>query len=144
MVFSKLELYHWPIVQENLHAVLCEDTKGIVATTELGVILGAAVFDNWTRTAVGIHIWVASPLVIRHGFLNEICDYVFNTCDRKMMVGQTPANNQKAVKFNCHVGMKEVFRVKDGFDEGVDYIITRMDKKDCRWLNGKEVHSGSS
>jgi hypothetical protein len=31
--------------------------------------------------------------------------------------------------------MHEVARIPDAYAEGIDYIILRMDKSDCRWLS---------
>lgn len=127
----------WWWIKEKAHCVLCADTKGIVAVNEQGAILAAAVFDNWTKTNCCIHIAIESPIVIRSGFCHAICDYVFNQTGRIMLTGMTPANNPRALRFILHAGMKEILRVKDGFDIGVDYVITQMRKDECRWLDGQ-------
>lgn len=131
----------WPLFYSKTMAIRCDDTKGIVALRGERTIAGAA-FDNWTRTSCQMHIWVQDVVAIRHGFITEICDYVFNTCGRRMLFGMIPANNPKSIKFATHAGMREVFRVVDGFAEGVDYILMRMDKDTCRWINGKEGPAG--
>jgi hypothetical protein len=51
------------------------------------------------------------------------------------MIGLTPSNNTKSLKFNKKLGFVEVFRIEDGFDEGVDYVIQELRKENCRWIN---------
>lgn len=126
--------WHW--VASRARPSIVSDTRGIVAVSEQGVILAAAIFDSWTKTSCCIHLAIDSPIVIKHGFCNEICDYVFNQAGRLMLIGMTPSDNARALKFIFHVGMHEIFRIKDGFDVGIDYVITQMLKKECRWING--------
>lgn len=140
--FRALSSDEWPRWAEQAQCVLCEDTKGMVAETDKGVPLAAAIFDNWTYTSCNIHIVIEKPIVLKHGFLNEIGNYIFNTCGRIMLLGCTPANNVKALKFNKHAGMKEVYRLKDGYDVGIDYVFTQMLKDECKWIDhGQEIDS---
>lgn len=134
--FRALRKEDWPWVAARAKPVLTESTKGIVAVSELGAIMAAAAFDNWTKTSCSIHIAIERPVVIRHGFLHEICKYVFVTCGKAMMFGQTPSNNKKALRFNERVGMKTIMVLEDAYDYGVDYVITRMHRDECRWLDG--------
>lgn len=142
--FEKLDVvWHWPWVSERANPILTEDSKGIVAIKD-NKIIAACVLDNWTHTSCQIHIAIDDPIAIKHGFLHEICDYVFNTCKRIMVLGLTPSNNEKALRFNDHVGMKEIGVLKDAYDEGVDFIVTRMYKTECRWIDGKEKRAASA
>lgn len=50
------------------------------------------------------------------------------------MIGLTPADNEKSVKFNEHIGLREIGRITDGYKIGVDFIVTRIDRDTCRWL----------
>jgi hypothetical protein len=51
-----------------------------------------------------------------------------------MVIGSTPSDNKKALKFIKHIGLKEVYRIPDAFNDGVDAVITMMKKDDCRWI----------
>ena len=136
-----MDLDDWSLFHSKTKAKRCEDTKGIVAYAGER-ILAAAAFDSWTSTGCQMHIWIEDPFVIRHGFINEICNYVFNTCGRRILCGLIPSSNRVSLRFAEHAGMAEVYRVVDGFAEGVDYVLVRMDKHTCRWINGQKGHAG--
>ncbi len=128
--------WHW--IQPRIHCQVCADTKGIVSVNERGEYDAACVFDAWSPNSVQAHICIENPWVIRHGFLREIADYVFNDCGRGIIIGPVPGDNTEALKFDKHIGFTEVGRIKDGFDHGVDYVILEMRREDCRWLTEKE------
>ena len=124
---------------EEARPLVVEDTRGITAEHE-GEIQAVCILDSWSPNSCMIHIWIANPFVLRHGYAEEVFKYVFDT-GRELVIGNTPSNNPRALKFIKKIGFREVFRVKDGFDKGVDYVITEMRKEDCRYVN-KEAHHG--
>jgi hypothetical protein len=130
-----LEAKYWPLIREECGPLLMEDTKGIVAVNKKDEILGAMIFDTWTHTCVNVHILVRNPIILRHGFIEEGYKYVFGTCERKMVVGVTPTNREKALKFVRHLGWQEIYRLKDGFAEGVDLVYTCFTREE--WLAKK-------
>ncbi len=135
MRFKPLESKEeWAWFQRRTRVILCEDTQGIVAVSEQGGILGAAVFDTWTPSSVNVHMALGSPIPIRHGFFAEVAVHAFVRGGKKRMFGLVPSNNAKAIKLDQHIGFREVARVPDALDDGVDYIVMRLDKEDCRWL----------
>ena len=95
--------------------------------------------DTWTINSVYIHIWIDNPIILRKGFLEEIFGFIFGEdSGRKMVVGLTPSDNKKALKFIDHVGMKEIYRIPDSFSDGVDAVMTLMKKEDCRWIEHEQ------
>lgn len=143
--FGKLEVMRdWPWVEKTLHCHLVEDTTGIVAIDAEGDYAGVVVMDGWTPSSVFVHIAVLNPMVLRHGFLSKAADAIFSHAGRELVLGMVPSNNEKALAFNKKIGFTELFRIKNGFDYGVDYVILEMRRDDCRWLtedthHGKEV-----
>ena len=125
----------YPFVEDLI--TLCEDTTGIIAERD-GNPVAAVICDNWTNTAVQVHILVKDPLVFKHGLHREVCKYVFLDAGRKMMIGLVPANNKKALKLDKHSGFYEVTRIEDGYDEGIDYVVMRLDKHNCKYLTPEE------
>ena len=134
-----MEKEHWPIVSDKIGLVAVEFTRGIVAIKEDGEIAGAVVFQNWAHSSAMVHIWVEYPMVIRGGLLEEACRYFFDACGCTVMIGMVVGDNPTAIKFNKHVGFKEVYRIKDGFKNGVDWIIMEARREDLRrWFNETE------
>lgn len=123
----------WEWVSRVISPILCADTCGIVAV-EGNEIVSAAVYDSFTVSSANVHLGISKPIVIRRGFLFFVADYIFNYRGRKRIFGLTPENNSRAVRFNEHIGMQKVGHIADAYDDGVGYIVTRMDKEDCRWL----------
>ena len=123
----------WDWVRSRAKLIFCEDSQGIVAYDERG-IQAIAAFDSFTVDACNVHFAIDNPFVIRSGFLNEIALHLFIQCGRKRIFGLVPSTNQKALKLDSHIGMKKVAVIPDALAEGVDYVVLRMDKDECRWL----------
>lgn len=133
--FVATEPHHVRYIPSDALPRMCADTKGITAITKEGPI-AICLFDTWSKNSCHIHIWIENALAIRHGFLHEIFGYVFgDESGRKLVIGVTPSDNEKALKFNKHVGMQELTRVPDAFEDGVDAVVTTMNKRDCRWID---------
>ena len=127
------EQAEWLWFKERTHVIWCEDTQGIVAFDERG-IQAMGVFDTWTVDSCCVHLCVDNPIAIRRGLLHEIGHYAYNVCGRTHLFGLVPSNNEKALKLDRHIGFTEVTRVPDGVRKGVDVVIMRLDKEDCRWI----------
>lgn len=127
----------WNWISKRADPTLTENTKGIVAVdTKVDRIVAMAVFDTWTHNSVQIHWAIDNPLILRHGFIQECFNYVFNTCDKGIMLATIPSDNAKSLKLSSHIGLDVVHTIKDGFNKGVDYILMEMRKENCKWLKG--------
>ena len=124
----------WAWFKERTHVIACEDSQGIVARDGDGNIAAIVVYDTWTPESVNVHMAIGSPSAIRHGLFREVAVHAFHTSGRKRLFGLVPSNNTKALKLNKHIGFREVARVPDAITTGIDYVIMRLDKEDCRWL----------
>lgn len=130
-------------VQEAAECAYCDDMNGIVAYRD-GKLVAGVLLESWSHNSVTIHIRVDDPLVFKHGFAEECYEYIFNTADKGVLIGITPANNAKALKFNKHIGLNEIYRIKDGYDVGVDYVVQEARKENCKYLrieNGQEIRT---
>jgi len=123
----------WLFFKEKTHAIWCEDSQGIIAYDERG-IQAMAVCDTWTVDSCCIHYCIVNPMAIRAGFFREVFNHVFNASHRTHIYGLTPSNNKKALKLARHFGMVDVAVIPDGICTGVDVVVFRMDKEDCRWI----------
>jgi len=127
----------WSWINERAHPIACADSQGIVAYDKRG-IQAICIADSFTVDACSVHFAIDSPFVIRAGFFNEICRHLFIACGRKRIFGLVPAHNEKALKLDLHIGFREVARIPDAYAEGIDYIVIRMDRDDCRWLDKEQ------
>ena len=124
----------WAWFRARTSVILCEDMKGVVAYDMEGRILGACVADSFGPDNCNVHIAIDSHFILRRGFLDALAKWLFIQLDRKRLFGLVPSNNLRAIKFNEHIGFREVARVPHAVSEGVDYIVYAMGRDDCRWL----------
>jgi len=125
---------------------ICEDTRGITALDENDTPQAVCVFDSWSYNSCIIHIWINNPFVLKHGFPEEVFNFVFSEeSGRNKIIGITPSDNLKALKFIKNIGFKEIYTISDGFKVGVDYVITEMNKDECRYFShGKKRRASCS
>lgn len=130
----------WGLVQEHMPLKRVEDTGGIVAVdAETNETVAMVVMDSWTWNSVQIHQIVINPLVLRHGFFEEVADYVFNVAEREIMIGLVPSDNDKALSMNKKIGFEEVARIKDGVNFGIDIVILQMHKTQCKFWTERDA-----
>jgi len=94
--------------------------------------------DNWTANSVQCHFMVATPFVLRHDFLECCFEFIFTVSGVGRVYGLVPANNEKAVKFNTHIGFTEKARMEEAYEKGVDYLLMELKQEDCLHLPKRE------
>ena len=130
-VLEKPEYWKW--IAQRAQVAHSSRSRGIVAVNEEGDVDAGVAFDNWTHTSCAVHIAIENPFVIRAGFFDEVARYLFDVCERKILLGLTPGDNEQALRFNRRAGWVEVCRVPEGFNHGVDYVVQTMTPEQCRW-----------
>jgi RimJ/RimL family protein N-acetyltransferase len=101
-------------------------------------VLGMVGYDDWTVTGVTMHIYVKDTRALSGGkFIEEAFRFPFSN-GRKVVVGTIPSDNLASIKFAEWLGFDETYRIRDGYDDGIDMIILEMRKENCRFLG--EVH----
>jgi hypothetical protein len=98
-----------------------------------GRILGMVGYDMWTENSAQMHVAVEKPSVIR-ALLVPAFSYLFDQCGKGVAVGVVPSHSTHALRFDLHVGFREVYRIRDGWAVGDDLVILEMRKEECRWL----------
>lgn len=127
--------YDWGWVNQQVGILRVEDTTGIMAiNTDTNETVGACIMDNWTQNSVQCHFMITSPLVLKHDFLGCCYDFMFNVKNVKYIYGLVPADNEKAVKLNTHMGFTEKARLEEAFETGVDYLLMELKKENCEFL----------
>mgnify|MGYP003646865864 FL=1 len=123
----------WEWVKSECHAIACEDSQGIVAYRNEKIV-AAVVADTFTPDTCQVHIAISDPMVLRHGFLDEVGTHLFITCNRTRIFGVVPANNLRALKFDTNIGFTEVARVPNGHCTGIDSVVMVMERETSRWI----------
>lgn len=124
----------WRWVNSRTNAIWTATTTGIVAfDAETFQVAAMCVFDSWTANSVQMHMAIDKPMVLRHGLLEEVSEYVYVTSKRNIILAPVPADNKKALKLNSHIGMTTICVIKDGYEVGTDINILELRKEDCKW-----------
>jgi hypothetical protein len=110
--------------------------KAIKAVDRMGKIHGMVGYGNWTLNSVMLHIAVDNPACLRE-ILKWCFVYPFEECNRGVALATVRAKNKRSLSLCNKVGMREVYRVKDGIAVGEDMIIFQMRREECRWLSRK-------
>ena len=130
----------WGWVNEQVGIVRCEDTTGIMAIDlDTNTTIGACIMDNWTQNSVQCHFMITNPLVLRHQFLECCYDFMFNSGNIARIYGLVPANNDKAVKLNTHMGFTIKARLEEAFEVGVDYLLMELKRENCKFIEQKKA-----
>ncbi len=136
-----MEPNDWDWIRLRVKCTLCEDSQGIVAyETETGKILACCGIDSFTQNSCSTHMAIDNPAVLRHGFLQELARHIFITCGRSNVIGLVPSTNARAMRFNEHIGFREIARIPDAIADGIDYVVMQMTRDECKWL---EVSDGT-
>ena len=72
-----------------------------------------------------------NKMVFRHGWLEAIADYIFTQAGKLKMYGLVPATNLAAQSVNKKIGFKELIRLEDAYDVGIDYVLMELKREDC-------------
>jgi RimJ/RimL family protein N-acetyltransferase len=104
-----------------------------------GVIVGMVGYDGWTHNSCSMHVAIEKPIAIRR-LLRPAFGLVFDPrpkgCGFGLVKGHVLSSNSRALALDLGLGFRELGRVKDGWDVGVDEIMLVMRREDCRWLEG--------
>ena len=122
--------YDWGWVRSKVAVLRVQDTGGIMAIDEeKNQTVGAVIFDNWTHNAVQMHLALENSMVLRHGFFEEVFDYVFNFRGKNKAYAYVTEDNERAIRLNKKLGGEVVARLKDGWAVGTDYLLFELKKE---------------
>ena len=113
---------------------LTEGTRGMVAynpdTTETLAIFLA---ESWTANSASIHGIILQRMVLRHGWLEEIADYMFTRAARKQLYTVVRDDNKRSLRLIEKLGFRQVARLEDAVANGIDYLIFELKRENCAY-----------
>lgn len=107
-----------------------------------GELIAGVIVDNWNGASAQMHVAGEGNWLNRE-FLFVCFDYVFRQLSLNVVIGVVPSVNAKALRFDKHLGFREVLRIPNGHPAG-DLVILTMRKEDCRYLgveHGKQIRT---
>ena len=118
-------------IRAHMPYAMTESTSGIVAydkdTTET---LALFVGEDWTATSCSVHIVIIKSMVLRHGWLEAMGEYMFTRAARKKLYAVVPDNHKKSLRLVERLGFKQVARLEDAVADGIDYLVMELKRED--------------
>lgn len=129
---------HGERLMEQIGADFSPVTMEVISRTENGVLLGGAIYENYTGKGGSVlaHVAGLEPNWLNRDLLWIMFDYPFVQLDCKQAFGQVKAKNEEARRFNKSLGWEEIFTLEDVYPDD-DVILVRMKRENCRFLKLK-------
>lgn len=121
-------------IAEKTSCVLTPSARGIEAVDEAGRIRGVVAYDGWTPNSVQCHMAVDTPVAWRV-LVRPAFGYPFRQAGKSVIVGVIPAGNARSIHLAKRLGLRETYRIRDGWAPGEDLVVLEMRREECRWLS---------
>ncbi len=70
--------------------------------------------------------------------LRVVFKHVFKTKNRELVLGIVNSKNADAMKYDQHLGFKELWRLPKMHDDGGDIVVLGMKRDECRFMGHPE------
>lgn len=118
-------------IKQSMPFNFSQDVKGLVAfNKDTFETLAVLVAQDWTMTTAQVHQVILNPMVIRHGWFQEIAEYLFVHAGRWFLMAPVLSNNQKAIRLNEKLGFKQMITLENAFDIDVDIVLMKLMPED--------------
>lgn len=105
-----------------------------------GRLIAGVKFDNWNGASICMHV-AAEPGCrwMTREMLFAAFDYPFNQLQARKILGLVSASNERARRFDEHLGFMLEATLTDAAPDG-DLLIYSMTRQQCRFLDLKDRH----
>lgn len=101
--------------------------------------MAGCVLQRWLPASVEIHHVLVKASALRHGWLETLAEASLGN-DRQVVYSLVSEGLGKAVKFDKHIGFKEVGRIPNGDTTGVDLLVLAVQRHEFKYW--KENNDG--
>lgn len=126
--------YPWIIQRLGLRP--SAEFQALEAIREDGSIAGMVGYDAWTPGGVTLSIALDTPMAFRC-LVKPLFLMAFEVCRREVATCVVRSDNRASLALVEHVGFRRAGVVPNGWAPGIDLTVWQMQKRDCRWLYGK-------
>lgn len=125
---------HLPWLAERTGAALSAGARAIEALDRAGRIRGMVAYDRWTDASVEAHMATEAPIVWR-SLAAPAFRYPLEEAGREQILGLIRSDNLPSLRMALALGFTVEHRLRGAAASGVDLVLVRMRKQDCRWLS---------
>ncbi|MDE3021920.1 MAG: GNAT family N-acetyltransferase [Pseudomonadota bacterium] len=122
---------HW-VADKIGHTYYTGSGQGI-GIEKNGEIVCAVLFEGYTGKAIHIHVAMNPDARMTRQWLQVLFWYAFKQLGVKKIIGTVDSTNEKALKFNRHIGFVEEAIIEEAGKHGDLHILT-MTRQQCRFL----------
>jgi RimJ/RimL family protein N-acetyltransferase len=106
---------------------------GWVSDGKLQIVVG---YNGFIGKVAQIHLafapgWHFPP----RAMLRECFRYAFETAKLEMLIGVLNSKNERAMRFDQHLGFRELHRLPGMHDDDGDIVMLGMTKSECRYID---------
>ena len=117
-----------------------ENQNGIVAyDAETHRTLAVLVAQEWTFTACFVHWVVLNKMVFKHGFIEEIANWLFTVANRRKVYALIQSDNKNSISVCEKMGFKEKSVLEEAYDEDIDFVLMEAKREDCPYWKQPEM-----
>jgi len=103
------------------------------------VLLGAICFNNFIGSTCQLHVAMKDGYhYTPREMLATVMHIAFNRFNVAKLIGIVNSRNEKAMRYDRHLGFVEEHRMPGMHDGGGDIVIMSMNRTQCRYLRKSE------
>jgi len=103
-------------------------------------LLGAVCFNTFLGATCQLHVAMKDDYhYTPREMLSTVMDIAFNRFNVAKLLGVVNSRNEKAMRFDKHLGFVEEYRMQGMHDNGGDIVIFSMTRTQCRYLRQSKV-----
>lgn len=124
-------------VAAELHSTFSPEAATAIGLVRNGTIVAGAMFENWNRKSVMVHMAVSGGRLTRE-FIGTIFDYAYRQLDCAKVIAPVDSTNGKSIALLENLGFLEEARVRDATLTG-DILVYTLPRERCgRFLEGSK------
>jgi len=127
---------HGALIAGTAGAIFNPEADRVIARVKGKELLGGATYTAYTGASLSMHVAGFVPGWLTPDLLWVGFHYCFVQLGCKIVFGQIPENNAKALEFDLKLGFKEMVRIPDVFPD-CGLVVVAMRREECRWLEYK-------
>lgn len=132
MIVTDLEPV-WRFVHERTGVAMSTSMKAIGQATAGGIVAGV-LYEKWTDANVWMHIAIAPGTMVSPRWARLAFAYPFDQVGRRRITCDVDADNAECRRLVERIGFQREAVLAGAGAAGVDQIIYRLRREDCRLL----------
>lgn len=101
-----------------------------------GELVAGVLYTDFNGRSVCMHVAADGERWLKREYLRVCFDYPFNQMGVRKILGLVDSSNEKARRFDEHIGFRLEATISDAGRTG-DLLVYSMTKDGCRWLKEK-------